>query len=68
MAKFLECSECKKIAFYYDDYVGTEKPFYPLFMRYPHGTRPQTRCSSRGVVPGLVHSFVKDEKPGAKHE
>jgi hypothetical protein len=25
MAKFLECSECKKIAFYYDDYVGTEK-------------------------------------------
>ena len=37
MAKYLQCSECGKLAFYYDDYVGTEKPFYKRFMRYPEG-------------------------------
>ena len=26
MAKYLQCSECGKLAFYYDDFVGTEKP------------------------------------------
>ncbi len=37
MAKYLQCSECGKLAFYYDDFVGTEKPFYKRFMRYPEG-------------------------------
>ncbi len=37
MAKYLQCSECGKLAFYYDDFVGTEKPFYRRYMRYPEG-------------------------------
>ena len=37
MAKYLQCSECGKLAFYYADFVGTEKPFYRRFMRYPEG-------------------------------
>lgn len=69
MAKYLQCSECGKLAFYYDDYVGTEKPFYLRFMRYPDGTKPQSpRCSSCGAVPRLIHEFIKEEKAGAKHE
>ncbi|MGH7771290.1 MAG: hypothetical protein ACREQA_03555 [Candidatus Binatia bacterium] len=69
MAKYLQCSECGKIAFYYDDYVGTEKPFYLRFMRYPDGTKPQSpRCFSCGGVPRLIHEFIKEEKVGAKHE
>ena len=69
MAKYLQCSECGKIAFYYDDYVGTEKPFYLRFMRYPDGTKPQSpRCFSCGDVPRLIHDFIKEEKAGAKRE
>jgi hypothetical protein len=69
MAKYLQCSECGKLAFYYDDYVGTEKPFYLKYMRYPNDTRPQTpRCFSCGAVPRLIHEFIKEEKAGAKHE
>ena len=69
MAKYLQCSECGKIAFYYDDYVGTEKPFYLRHMRYPYGTMPQSpRCISCGAVPRLIHDLIKEEKAGAKHE
>ena len=46
MAKYLQCSECGKLAFYYDDFVGTEKPFYKRFMRYPEGKQ---NTSHRGV-------------------
>ncbi|MGZ9129191.1 MAG: hypothetical protein ACXW4Z_15580, partial [Candidatus Binatia bacterium] len=35
MAKYLQCSECGKLAFYYDECVGPEKPCYKRFMRYP---------------------------------
>jgi hypothetical protein len=69
MAKYLQCSECGKLAFYYDDYVGTEKPFYLKYMRYPNDTKPQSpRCFSCGAVPRLIHEFIKEEKAGAKHE
>jgi len=50
MAKYLQCSECGKLAFYYDDYVGTEKPFYLRFMRYPDGTKPQSPRCIRGAA------------------
>jgi len=69
MAKYLQCSECGKLAFYYDDYVGTEKPFYLRFMRYPDGNKPQSpRCFSCGAVPRLIHELIKEEKAAAKHE
>ena len=70
MAKYLQCSECGKLAFYYDDYVGTEKPFYKRFMRYPEGERNHEppRCFSCGAVPRLIHDFIKEEKAAAaKH-
>ena len=41
MAKYLQCSECGKLAFYYDDFVGTEKPFYTPLHALP-GRRNQT--------------------------
>jgi hypothetical protein len=69
MAKYLQCSECGKLAFYYDDYVGTEKPFYKRFMRYPEGeTKYQLpRCFSCGGVPRMIHDLIKEEKAAAKH-
>jgi hypothetical protein len=69
MAKYLQCSECGKLAFYYDDFVGTEKPFYKRFMRYPEGeTKYQPpRCFSCGGVPRLIHEMIKEEKAAAKH-
>jgi len=70
MAKYLQCSECGKLAFYYDDYVGTEKPFYKRYMRYPEGETKHEppRCFSCGAVPRLIHEFIKEEKPAAaKH-
>jgi hypothetical protein len=69
MAKYLQCSECGKLAFYYDDYVGTEKPFYKRFMRYPEGeTKLELpRCFSCGGVPRMIHELIKEEKAGAKH-
>src|SRR5436190_1739276 len=52
MAKYLQCSECGKLAFYYDDYVGTEKPFYLKYMRYPNDAKPEApRCFSCGAAP-----------------
>jgi hypothetical protein len=69
MAKYLQCSECGKLAFYYDDYVGTEKPFYRRFMRYPEGeTKYQPpRCFTCGGVPRLIHENIKEEKAAVKH-
>ncbi len=69
VAKYLQCSECGKLAFYYDDYVGTEKPFYKRFMRYPEGETKHEppRCFSCGAVPRLIHEFIKEEKAAAKH-
>jgi hypothetical protein len=69
MAKYLQCSECGKLAFYYDDYVGTEKPFYQRFMRYPEGETKYAppRCFSCGGVPRLIHEMIKEEKAAAKH-
>lgn len=69
MAKYLQCSECGKLAFYYDDYVGTEKPFYKRFMRYPEGETKHEppRCFSCGGVPRLIHDNIKEEKAAAKH-
>lgn len=69
MAKYLQCSECGKLAFYYDDYVGTEKPFYKRFMRYPEGEAKHEppRCFSCGGVPRMIHENIKEEKAGAKH-
>jgi len=69
MAKYLQCSECGKLAFYYDDYVGTEKPFYKRFMRYPEGETKlePPRCFSCGWVPRLIHQNIKEEKAAAKH-
>jgi hypothetical protein len=69
MAKYLQCSECGKLAFYYDDFVGTEKPFYLRFMRYPEGeTKHQPpRCFSCGGVPRLIHDNIKEEKAAVKH-
>jgi hypothetical protein len=69
MAKYLQCSECGKLAFYYDDYVGTEKPFYKRFMRYPEGETKYEppRCFSCGGVPRLIHEMIKEEKAAAKH-
>jgi hypothetical protein len=69
MAKYLQCSECGKLAFYYDDYVGTEKPFYKRFMRYPEGETKYElpRCFNCGGVPRLIHEFIKEEKAAAKH-
>jgi hypothetical protein len=69
MAKYLQCSECGKLAFYYDDYVGTEKPFYKRFMRYPEGETKHElpRCFSCGGVPRLIHENIKEEKAAAKH-
>jgi hypothetical protein len=69
MAKYLQCSECGKLAFYYDDYVGTEKPFYRRFMRYPEGETKYEppRCFTCGGVPRLIHEFIKEEKAAAKH-
>src|ERR671914_286114 len=69
MAKYLQCSECGKLAFYYDDFVGTEKPFYKRFMRYPEGeTKYQLpRCFSCGGVPRMIHDLIKEEKAAAKH-
>lgn len=69
MAKYLQCSECGKLAFYYDDYVGTEKPFYKRFMRYPEGetTYQLPRCFSCGGVPRMIHDLIKEEKAAAKH-
>ena len=65
MAKYLQCSECGKLAFYYDDFVGTEKPFYKRFMRYPEGETKYhpPRCFSCGGVPRLIHELIKEEKP-----
>jgi hypothetical protein len=58
------------LAFYYDDYVGTEKPFYKRFMRYPEGETKYEppRCFSCGGVPRLIHEFIKEEKAAPKHE
>ena len=70
MAKYLQCSECGKLAFYYDDYVGTEKPFYRRFMRYPEGEAKHEppRCFNCGGVPRLIHDNIKEEKAAAaKH-
>ena len=70
MAKYLQCSECGKLAFYYDDFVGTEKPFYRRFMRYPEGETKHEppRCFSCGAVPRLIHENIKEEKAAAaKH-
>ena len=70
MAKYLQCSECGKLAFYYDDFVGTEKPFYKRFMRYPEGGVTQhepPRCFSCGGVPRMIHENIKEEKAAAKH-
>lgn len=69
MAKYLQCSECGKIAFYYDEFVGTEKPFYLRFMRNPDGTKLESvKCFTCGAVPRLLYTFIKEEKPGAKHD
>ena len=72
MAKYLQCSECGKLAFYYDDYVGTEKPFYKRFMRYPEGeTNYQLpRCFSCGGVPRMIVSLplpmpLSTSRPGS---
>jgi hypothetical protein len=69
MAKYLQCSECGKLAFYYDDFVGTEKPFYRRFMRYPEGEAKYEppRCFTCGGVPRLIHENIKEEKAAAKH-
>jgi hypothetical protein len=69
MAKYLQCSECGKLAFYYDDFVGTEKPFYKRFMRYPEGETKHEppRCFTCGGVPRLIHENIKEEKAAAKH-
>jgi hypothetical protein len=70
MAKYLQCSECGKLAFYYDDFVGTEKPFYKRFMRYPEGETKHEppRCFNCGGVPRLIHDNIKEEKAAAaKH-
>jgi len=69
VAKYLQCSECGKLAFYYDDFVGTEKPFYKRFMRYPEGETKHEppRCFSCGGVPRLIHENIKEEKTAAKH-
>src|SRR6266508_6110346 len=69
MAKYLQCSGCGKLAFYYDDFVGTEKPFYRRFMRYPEGETKHEppRCFSCGGVPRLIHENIKEEKAAAKH-
>jgi hypothetical protein len=69
VAKYLQCSECGKLAFYYDDFVGTEKPFYKRFMRYPEGETKHEppRCFSCGGVPRLIHTNIKEEKAAAKH-
>jgi hypothetical protein len=69
MAKYLQCSECGKLAFYYDDFVGTEKPFYRRFMRYPEGEAKHEppRCFTCGAVPRLIHENIKEEKAAAKH-
>jgi hypothetical protein len=69
MAKYLQCSECGKLAFYYDDFVGTEKPFYRRFMRYPEGETKHEppRCFSCGGVPRLIHENIKEEKAAVKH-
>jgi len=70
MAKYLQCSECGKLAFYYDDFVGTEKPFYKRFMRYPEGgvtPHEPPRCFSCGGVPRMIHDNIKEEKAAAKH-
>ena len=50
MAKYLQCSECGKLAFYYDDFVGTEKPFYKRFMRYPEGEQNTIRRAVSAVA------------------
>ena len=63
MAKYLQCSECGKLAFYYDGYVGTEKPFYLKNMIYPDGSQPETpRCISCNAVPRLLFDFIKEDK------
>ena len=69
VAKYLQCSECGKLAFYYDDFVGTEKPFYKRFMRYPEGETKHEppRCFNCGGVPRLIHTNIKEEKAAAKH-
>jgi len=69
VAKYLQCSECGKLAFYYDDFVGTEKPFYKRFMRYPEGETKHEppRCFNCGGVPRLIHENIKEEKAAAKH-
>jgi hypothetical protein len=69
VAKYLQCSECGKLAFYYDDFVGTEKPFYKRFMRYPEGETKHEppRCFNCGGVPRLIHINIKEEKAAAKH-
>jgi hypothetical protein len=69
VAKYLHCSECGKLAFYYDDYVGTEKPFYKRFMRYPEGETKHEppRCFNCGGVPRLIYQNIKEEKAAAKH-
>jgi hypothetical protein len=70
MAKYLQYSECGKLAFYYDDFVGTEKPFYRRFMRYPEGETKHVppRCFNCGGVPRMIHDNIKEEKAAAaKH-
>ena len=69
VAKYLQCSECGKLAFYYDDFVGTEKPFYKRFMRYPEGETKHEppRCFNCGGVPRLINTNIKEEKAAAKH-
>ena len=69
MPRYLQCSECGKLAFYYEEFIGTEKPFYLRFMRYPDGSKPSSpKCFSCGGIPRLIPDFVKEEKAGAKHE
>jgi hypothetical protein len=69
VAKYLQCSECGKLAFYYDDFVGTEKPFYKRFMRYPEGETKHEppRCFNCGGVPRMIHENIKEEKAAVKH-
>lgn len=63
MAKYLECSQCGKLAFYYDGYVGTEKPFYLKNMIFPDGTQPKTlRCINCNDMPRLLFDFIKEDK------
>ena len=60
----MQCSQCGKLAFYYDGYVGTEKPFYLKNMIYPDGTpaAKHPAASSCNDVPRLLFDFIKEDK------